>query len=79
MGDAVTIDPVGDVSPPFNARYRGRCSLDTCEKGGDIEQGDVVQYLHDTLMHMTCARRIVRQQSAPLCSTCWCYHQGECA
>ena len=81
----MTIDPVSDVTDPFNARYTGTCQLPTCEKRrrgddhGTIEQGDVVQYVLGALVHMVCARRIVRNQVAPLCKTCWLYHAGECA
>lgn len=64
---------------PFNARYGGRCSLDDCEKRGIIEIGDVVQYSDDELMHLRCARRTERGETAPLCDKCWCYHKGECA
>lgn len=74
----MTIDPIRDVSEPFNAKYTGRCSLMTCEKSATIEQGDVCQYVDGELMHMVCARRVVREQAAPLCTDCWCYHVGEC-
>lgn len=76
----MTIDPNSDdLSAPFNARYHGQCALMTCERGREIEQGDVAQYVLGDLMHMVCARRVVREQTAPLCDKCWQYHQGGCA
>ncbi len=73
------MNPISDLSAPFNARYAGRCTLMTCERRSVIEPGDVVQYVVDELMHMVCARRVAREQTAPLCEKCWCYHAGLCA
>lgn len=75
----MTIDPITDISAPFNARYGGLCSLGSCERKQLIDHGDVCQYVEGQLMHMVCARRVAREQSAPLCKDCWCYHEGECA
>lgn len=77
MSDSL-IDPITELSDPFNAKYSGSCRLQHCEKNRTIEQGDVCQYVGGDLMHMVCARRVVRQQAAPLCGTCWLYHAGEC-
>ena len=77
----MSIDPIHDVSPPFNAKYGGRCDLPTCEKNhGRVEPGDVIQCVGkgNGIMHMVCARRVVRNQAAPLCQTCWNYHEGTC-
>lgn len=71
-----TLDPANDVSPPFNAKYAGTCSLPTCERGGVVEQGDVCQYVLESLVHMVCARRIAREQTAPLCQGCYHYHEA---
>ena len=63
---------------PFNARYGGRCPFDDCERQHIIEIGDVVLYSGDELMHLRCARRVERGETAPLCVECFCYHNGEC-
>lgn len=62
----------------FTARYRGRCALDTCERGGVIEQGSTAQYADAELYHLACARRVERGDTAPLCKDCYLYHVGEC-
>lgn len=74
----MTLDPISDVSSPFNAKYDGACQLDTCMRHRVIEQGDVCQFVLGALMHMSCARRVVRNQAAPLCEKCWLYHAGGC-
>lgn len=70
---------LSELSDPFNARYKGTCNLETCERRQRIDQGDVVQYIEGVIYHMVCARRIMREQVAPLCKDCWNYHNGECA
>ena len=75
----MSLDPAVDISGPFNAKYSGTCALDTCERKQVIEIGDVIQFVCDHVMHMVCARRVAREQTAPLCGTCWRYHRGECA
>lgn len=75
----MSLDPAVDISDPFNAKYSGWCKLNTCERKREIQIGDVCQYVSGDLMHMACARRVARQQTAPLCGTCWLYHpEGEC-
>jgi hypothetical protein len=62
----------------FTAKYHGYCSLETCERGGKIQQGDAAQYLNKFIYHMACARRVERGDTAPLCTDCYLYHRGEC-
>jgi hypothetical protein len=72
-------DRVMTLSDEFNAKYRGWCALQTCERRQEIEQGDVCQYVDGHLMHMVCARRVQRGQSENLCADCFQYHNsGEC-
>lgn len=63
----------------FTAKYRGRCALDTCEKSGIIEQGSAAQFADAELYHLACARRVARGETAPLCQSCYLYHNGECS
>lgn len=64
---------------PFTAKYEGRCALSTCEKRGEILQGDAVAYRDDELMHLSCVRRCERGQTDPYCGKCSRYHVGQCA
>lgn len=79
MTITVTASFWGKAPEPFTARYDGACALPACERHGEIEQGDAVQYQDDELMHLACARRVRRDQAEPLCGECFCYHSGGCA
>ncbi len=67
----------------FAARYPGRC-----HHGDKIRPGDEVEYFElpgcdgSVLVHTGClgeSDQSTRDDGAPYCPLCFCFHRGECA